>query len=323
MFKLVSAAAVALLLMSNTLAAHADDAVDYPERTVTIVAPFTAGGALDLIARTVAQKLQDQWDTAVIVENRDGAAGIVGTGHVAASKPDGYTLVLGATTTHGINPVLYENLRYSALDDFEPVSLVATIPHLLVVNPELKIESYEDFEKLAKERTLYFGSAGVGSPHHLGIELLKVNRGLDVEHVPYKGSGPAMLDTVTGVVDFMSIELAAASQNIKDGRLRPIAVAAKERLDTLDIPTFDEVGVADFEVTAWYALFAPKGTPQPIVEKISQAVALAMEDEELKERFSSLEVTPFGSTPEELGQYVQNQLELWGEAVKISGAKVQ
>lgn len=312
----------AALTLPLSMGGGAACAADYPSRPITLVAPFSPGGALDLIARALAQKLQEQWGQTVVVDNKAGAAGIIGTAHVAEAAPDGYTIVLGATTTHGINPSLYKNLRYDAVADFEAVSLVATIPHLLVVNPKLPVNNYAEFEALAKQRQLNFGSAGIGSPHHLAGEMLKSKRDLQLQHVPYKGSAPAMVEVMSGVIDFMSVEMAAASQHIKSGMLRPIAIASKERVAALDVPTFAELGVPDFEVTAWYALFAPKGTPKEIVNKISAGVAKAVTDEELKARFASLVMTPVGSTPDELRSYVGEEIKRWAAAVKASGTTI-
>lgn len=319
MKRVLMCAALTLPLLMGSGAACA---ADYPSRPITLVAPFSPGGALDLIARALAQKLQEQWGQTVVVDNKAGAAGIIGTAYVAEAAPDGYTIVLGATTTHGINPSLYKNLRYDAIADFEPVSLVATIPHLLVVNPKLPVKDYAEFEALAKQRQLNFGSAGIGSPHHLAGEMLKSKRDLQLQHVPYKGSAPAMVEVMSGVIDFMSVEMAAASQHIKSGMLKPIAIASKERVAALDVPTFAELGVPDFEVTAWYALFAPKGTPKEIVNKISEGVAKAVTDKELKARFSSLEMTPVGSTPDELRSYVDEEIKRWAAAVKASGTTI-
>lgn len=312
-------AALALPLLMGSAAACAQE---YPARPVTLVAPFSPGGALDLIARALAQKLQEQWGQVVVVDNKAGAAGIIGTNHVAKAAPDGYTIVLGATTTHGINPSLYKNLQYDAVNDFEPVSLVATIPHLLVVHPKLPINTYAEFEALAKERPLNFGSAGIGSPHHLAGEMLREQRDLQLQHVPYKGSGPAMVEVMSGVIDVMSTETAAAAPYIKSGQLRPIAVASKSRVATLDIPTFAEAGVPDFEVTAWYAVFAPKGTPQEIVNRLSKEISEAVNNEELKARFASLEMTPVGSTPDELRDYLDAEIKRWAVAVEASGTTI-
>lgn len=295
----------------------------FPNKTITLVAPFSPGGALDLIARTMAQKLQEQWGQAVVVDNRAGAAGIVGTQYVARSAPNGYTLLLGATTTHGINPSLYKKLQYDAVADFEPVSLIATIPHLLVVNPSLPINNLMDLVKLSKVKPMAFGSAGIGSPHHLAGEMLKSQLKVDFVHVPYKGSGPAMMQLIAGEIDFMSVEVTAAMPHIKNGQLKPIAVASSKRISSIDLPTFAEQGVPNFEVTAWYAVFAPKNTPKDIVAKISGALAKAVAAEDVKTKFFTLGATPIGSTPEVLREYVGTEIARWAGAVKSSGATAE
>jgi tripartite-type tricarboxylate transporter receptor subunit TctC len=311
----IAAAVLPLLAVSTTTFAQS-----YPSKSITLVAPFSPGGALDLIARTMAQKLQEQWGQPVVVDNKAGAAGIIGTQYVARSNPDGYTLLLGATTTHGINPSLYPKLQYDAVADFEPVSLVATIPHLLVVNPSLPVNNLGDLIKLAKSKPLTFGSAGIGSPHHLAGEMLKSQLKLDMQHVPYKGSAPAMTAVMAGEISFMSVEVTAAMQYIKSGRLKPIAVASAKRIPSINLPTFAEQGVPGFEVTAWYAIFAPKGTPKDVVAKLSGALAKAVTDDDVKTKFATLGATPVGSTPGELASYVKSEISRWAAAVKTSGA---
>ncbi|MBL0422643.1 tripartite tricarboxylate transporter substrate binding protein [Ramlibacter sp. AW1] len=308
--------AAALLPLSIGTAAIAQE---YPTRPITLVAPFSAGGALDLIARAMAEKLGTQFGQSVVVDNKAGAAGMIGTAHVARSAPDGYSLVLGATTTHGINPVLYKKMQYDVLKDFEPVSLIATIPHMIVVHPDLPVSNMQELIKLGRTKPLNFGSAGTGSPHHLAGELLKSQFNLKAEHIPYKGSAPAMLAVMSGELQFMSVEVTAAMPHIKAGKLKPIAVASAQRVPGLDLPTFAEQGVPNFEVTAWYAIFAPKNTPRPVVDKLSRALARAVSEEDVKARFAGLGATPVGSTPAQLDKWVRDELARWSQAVKVSG----
>jgi tripartite-type tricarboxylate transporter receptor subunit TctC len=313
--------AAAMLPLLATSSAFAQS---YPSKPITLVAPFSAGGALDLIARSVGQKLQDEWGQSVVIDNKAGAAGIIGTQHVARAAPDGYTILLGATTTHGINPSLYQKLPYDAVKDFTPVSLVATIPHILVVHPSLPVNSVSDFIKYAKSKPgLAFGSAGIGSPHHLAGEMLKTQAQIDLLHVPYKGSAPAMVAVMSGEVNFMSVEVTAAMPHIRSGKLKPIAVAAPKRIPGFDLPTFAESGLPGFEVTAWYALFAPKGTPKDVVAKLNSATVKAVGMKDVKEKFASLGAVPVGGTPDELAVYVKAELGRWSAAVKTSGAKAE
>jgi tripartite-type tricarboxylate transporter receptor subunit TctC len=316
--------AAATLPLLATNGALAQSAQTYPNKPITLVAPFSAGGALDLIARAVAQKLSEEWGQPVMVDNKAGAAGIIGTQHVARSAPDGYTLLLGATTTHGINPSLYQKLPYDAVKDFAPVSLVATIPHILVVNPSLPVNTLGDFIKYAKTKPgLAFGSAGIGSPHHLAGEMLKTQAQLDLQHIPYKGSAPAMVGVMSGELSFMSVEITAAMPHIKSGKLKPIAVAASQRIPGIDLPTFAEAGLPGFEVTAWYAIFAPQGTPKDVIAKLNSGIAKAVTMKDVKEKFASLGAVPVGGTPEALGAYVKAEIGRWAGAVKSSGAKAE
>jgi tripartite-type tricarboxylate transporter receptor subunit TctC len=310
------AAALLPLLATSTTAF----ALPFPEKPITLVAPFSPGGALDLIARTMAHKLQEEWGQSVVVDNKAGAAGIIGTQYVARAAPDGYTILLGATTTHGINPSIYAKLSYDAEKDFAPVSLVATIPHILVVNPSLPVNSLGDLIKYAKSTPLSFGSAGIGSPHHLAGEMIKSQAHLkDLQHVPYKGSAPAMAAVMSGELSFMSVEITAAMPHIKSGKLKAIAVASPKRIPSIDLPTFAEQGMPGFEVTAWYAIFAPKGTPKDVVTKISRALAKAVTMKDVQDKFATLGASPVGSTPEELGAYVKSEIARWAGAVKASG----
>ncbi|MEN3363913.1 MAG: putative tricarboxylic transport rane protein [Burkholderiales bacterium] len=313
-----AAAALPLLAVSSAFAQN------YPNKPITLVAPFSAGGALDLIARSVGQKLTEEWGQSVVVDNKAGAAGIIGSQYVARSAPDGYTLLLGATTTHGINPSLYQKLPYDAVKDFTPVSLVATIPHILVVNPSVPVNTVSEFIQYAKSKPgLAFGSAGIGSPHHLAGEMLKTQARIDLLHVPYKGSAPAMVAVMSGEVSFMSVEITAAMPHIKAGKLKPIAVASSKRIPSIDLPTFAESGLPGFEVTAWYAVFAPQGTPKDVVAKLNGAISKAIVMKDVKEKFASLGAVPVGGTPEELGVYVKAELGRWSAAVKSSGAKAE
>lgn len=305
------------------VAATAARAQEFPYHSITLVAPFSAGGALDLIARAMAEKLQGQFGQAVIVDNKVGAAGMIGTAYVARAQPDGYNLVLGSTTTHGINPTLYKKMQYDVTKDFESVSLIATIPHLIVVTPGLPVKTMQDLIKLSKERPLNFGSAGIGSPHHLAGELLKSKFNMNTQHVPYKGSAPAMTAVMAGEIDFMSVEITAALPFIKAGRLKPIAIASAKRSPIIDLPTFAEQGIQNIEVTAWYAIFAPRNTPKPVVDKLSRAIAKAVAEEDVKVRFASLGATPVGSSPAELDKWVKEELSRWSQAIKVSGTPLQ
>jgi tripartite-type tricarboxylate transporter receptor subunit TctC len=307
------------MLISSTAFAQT-----FPSRPIRLIAPFAAGGALDLIARAVAQKLSDAVGKPVIVDNRAGASGAIGSELVSRSTPDGYTLLLGATTTHGINPALNPKLQYDPVRDFTPISLVATIPHVLVINPAVPAKTLPDFVKLAKAKPgMTYGSAGHGSPHHLAIEMLKHMAQIDLTHVPYKGSGPAMIDLMSGQIQLMSVELTAASEYIKAGRMRPLAIATSKRVGGVDLPTVTELGYPGFEVTAWYAVFGPAGMPRPVVSRLQTEIAKGLQAPDVKERFAALGATPVGTTPEELDRHVRAELARWSKVIKAGNISTE
>ena len=295
----------------------------FPSKTIRLIAPFAPGGALDLTARVVGQVITEQLGQPVIVDNRAGAAGAIGSEQVARAAPDGYTLLLGATTTHGINPVL-QQLSYDPIKDFTPVSLVVTIPHVRVVNPTLPVNTLPDLIKYARSKPgLTYGSAGTGSPHHLAGEMLKIATGIDITHVPYKGSAPAMSDVIAGQVQFMSIELTAAVSQLKAGKLRAIAIATAKRVPGVDLPTVGESGVPGFEVTAWYAVYAPARTSRNVVDTLSKAIARGLGSGEAREKLASLNAVTVGSTPEELTVHMRSELARWSKVIKTAGVKAE
>jgi tripartite-type tricarboxylate transporter receptor subunit TctC len=317
-------ALVAAVFAATSFAAQAQSAATYPDKPVKIVAPFPPGGAVDMIARGIGTRLSTQLNQTFVVENRPGAAGIIGAQAVMRSAPDGLTMLLGSTTTHGINPTLYKTKPYDAITDFEPISLIATIPHVLIVHPSNPANNLEEFIRYAKGKPgLAFGSAGIGSPHHLAGELLKTRAGLDVIHAPFKGSGGAMLALMGDQIGFMSIEYTAAATNIKAGKLKAIAVAADKRIAGLDTPTYAEQGMKGFEVTAWYAFFAPAKTPQPILDKLAKEMNIAVSNPQFRESLTSLGATPIGSTSPQLGAFVKKEVEQWAKVIKSSGATAE
>ena len=310
-------AAFALVLFGQGVSAQS-----FPNKPIRLIAPFAAGGALDLIARGVGAKLAESMGQPVVVENRAGASGAIGSEAVARSAPDGYTLLLGATTTHGVNPALNPKLQYDPVRDFTPVSLVATIPHALVVNPSLPVNSVQDLVKYARSgHPLNYGSAGNGSPHHLAAELFKSMSGIQAMHVPYKGSGPALADLMSGQIQFISVELTAAEPYMKSGKLKALATATAERVPGMSLPTVGESGYPGFEVTSWYAIFGPAGMPAEVTGKLSAEIAKAVNETGLRDRLKGLGTTPIGSTPEALAAHVRAELERWTRVVKAAGIK--
>jgi tripartite-type tricarboxylate transporter receptor subunit TctC len=294
----------------------------FPSKPIRLIAPFAPGGALDLIARGVGAKLSESVGQPVVVENRAGASGAIGSEAVARSAPDGYTILLGATTTHGINPAFNpKSLPYDAVKDFTPISLVATIPHALVVNPRLGVNSVQDLVRLGKSRPLNYGSAGNGSPHHLAAELFKSLTGIQAVHVPYKGSGPALADLMGGNLDFVSVEYTAAEPHVKSGKLKALATATAQRVPGIDLPTVAEAGYPGFEVTSWYAIFGPAGIPAEVTGKLSSAIHQAVTGTDLRERLKGLGTTPIGSTPEELAAYQHSDIERWTKVVRTANIR--
>jgi tripartite-type tricarboxylate transporter receptor subunit TctC len=299
-------------------------AQSFPSKPIRLIAPFAPGGALDLIARGVGAKLSERVGQPVVVENRAGASGAIGSEAVMHSPPDGYTLLLGATTTHGINPALNPKLSYDPIKDFTPISLVATIPHALIVNPGLGVNSVQELVKLGKSGTpLNYGSAGTGSPHHLAAELFKSMTGIQATHVPYKGSGPALADLMGGQIQFISVEYTAAEPHIKSGKLKGIALAAAQRVPGIDLPTVAEAGYPGFVVTSWYAIFGPAGMPEALTSKLSHEIAASVKSSDLSERLKGLGTTPVGSTPAELAAHVKSEVARWTQVVKTANIKAE
>ena len=306
------------------LVAEPATAQTFPAKPIRLIAPFSPGGALDLIARAIGQKVGDSVGRTVIIDNRAGASGAIGSELVARSAPDGYTLLLGATTTHGINPALNPKVGYDPVRDFTPISLVATIPHVLVVHPSVPAKSVGDLVRVAKSRPgMSFGSAGHGSPHHLALEMLKNMAQVDLVHVPYKGSAPAMVDLMSGQIQVMSVELTAAAQYIKEGKMRPIGIATAHRVAGVDVPTVAESGYPGFEVTAWYAVFGPPGMPAPIVSRLHAEIVKAVAEPDVRDRFRSLGATPVGGSPAELSSHVRAELARWSRVIKAGNIQPQ
>jgi len=294
-------------------------AQDYPNRPVRLIVPVAPGGALDLIARAVGQKLTESLGQPVVVENRSGAATVIGTDFAAKSPGDGYTLVLTATT-HGMISALNPKLPYDPVKDFTPITLIATIPHVLVVNPSLPVGTLEEFVRLAKSRpgAMAYGSVGNGTPYHLAVELFKQMAGIDLVHVPYKGTGPATADLVAGQIQFMSVDMTVATPHIKAGRLKPLAVATARRMPGLEVPTVAEAGYPGFEVSSWYALSGPAGVPPAIVSRLHADTVKGLADPVLLERFAGLGATIVGSTPAEYDAHLRSEIARWTRVVRAA-----
>ena len=316
----LTAAALAIAL---TCAGAAQ--AQYPNRPVRIIVPFPPGGAVDILARTIGQIISKPLGQNVIVDNRAGGAGAVGSELAAKSTPDGHTLLMGSTTTISINPSLFTKLSYDPLKDFVPVTLVAFVPHLLVINAAIPAANLREFIAYAKARPgqVNYASAGNGTPHHIAGEMFKQMTGLNMVHVPYKGTGPALPELIGGQVSFMSVEILAALPHVKSGRLRAMGIATAVRNPTApDIPTVSEAGVPGFEVTSWYGVLAPTGTPPQITARLASTISGAVATPDLREKLAAMGATPVGNTPEEFGAHMRRESIRWAKAVKESGAHV-
>jgi tripartite-type tricarboxylate transporter receptor subunit TctC len=297
----------------------------YPNHVIRLVVPFPAGGTTDILARAAAQKLTESLGQPVVVDNRPGAGGNIGADLVAKSTPDGYTLLMGTVGTHAINPSLYAKMPYDHVKDFVPVVLVAGVPNVLVVNPSLPVNSVADLIKLAKSKpgAINFASSGSGTSIHLSGELFKTMAGVDMTHVPYKGSAPALSDLIGGQVQLMFDNLPSALPQIKAGKLRAIAVTSLNRAPVLpDVPTIAESGLPGFEASSWFGVLAPAGTPAPVVAKLNAEVNKWLQSPEAREQLLAQGAVAAGGTPEQFAAHIRAETEKWAKVVKASGAKV-
>ena len=298
---------------------------DYPTRPVRVIVPFSPGGAVDGPMRIVAQELGKRLNQQVVVENKPGAGATLGTELVAKAPPDGYTLLL-ASQTNAISASLYKSLSYDPIEDFVPISLIGREPGVLVVHPSLPVKSFAEFVAYVKERPgkLDYASSGNGSGQHLFMALLLSSTGLQINHIPYKGSGQATADLLGGQV-LMSIPgTAGMVGHIKAGKLRPIAVSGAQRSPQLpDVPTLMESGVPGYEAYVWLGLLAPKGTPQPIIDKLHRELMQAIATPEVKTYMANSGIEIVGSTPAEFGRFFRAEKDLWAKVVKDTGAKVE
>jgi len=312
-----------LLAAFAAFPAAAQTATPYPTRAVRIVVPFPPGGGTDIISRTVAQKLNEVWGQPVIVDNRAGANGVIGTDLVAKAKPDGYTLGV-VIANHGINPALYSKLPYDSLRDFSPVTLMAQYPYILTVHPSLPARSVKEFIALAKARpgALSYASSGNGSGPHLGMELFKSAAKVDIVHVPYKGASPANTDLLAGQVQVMFNNFLAAMPFIKSDRLRVLAVTTSTRSKVMpELPTLAESGLPGFDVKSYYALLAPAGTPPAIVTRIQGDTAAVLRIPAVNQRLSAEGAEPVGSTPEALTKLLEAEIQKWSKVIREAQVK--
>jgi tripartite-type tricarboxylate transporter receptor subunit TctC len=296
----------------------------FPNKPVRLVVPFPPGGPLDTVGRALAQKLTEAWGQSVIVDNRPGAGGNIGADLVAKAAPDGYTVVMGALSTHAVNPSLYAKMPYDAVKDFAPITLVAITPNVLVVNPSLPVNSVRELIAYAKANPgkLAFGSGSNGSAGHLAGELFKADTGTDLLHVPFKGAAPAMQALLSGDIQLMFDNLASASAQVKAGKLKALAVTTARRSPLApDLPTMAESGVPGFDISTWFGLLAPAGTPPEIVGRWNAEVGRILRTPEMRERLTAMGAEPAPDTPAEFAQFIASEAAKYARIVKVSGAK--
>jgi tripartite-type tricarboxylate transporter receptor subunit TctC len=296
----------------------------YPNRTIKLIVPYPAGGTTDLLGRLIADQLKSGLDATVIVDNKPGAATSLGAELVVRANGDGYTLLMATSTTLAINKSLYTKLPYDPVKDFAPIALVASVPFALIVNPELPVNTLSEFIRYAKSNPgLAFGSAGNGSPQHLGAEMLKSTAGIDIRHVPYRGSVPAMLDVIAGHISFMIVDLQPALPQIREGKVRALGVTSPKRIAAApDIPTIAESGLGGYELVAWQGVVAPAGTPRPVVDRLAAEIAKFVADPAARERFAAMAVEPLtGSTPDSFADFIKSEVDRWARIVRNAGAQ--
>jgi len=300
--------------------------VAYPSRTIKMIVPYPAGGTTDFLGRLVADQLKTGLAATVIVENKPGAATTLGAEQVARAEPDGYTLLMATSTTLAINKTLYKKLPYDPVKDFTPIALVAGVPFALIVNPTIPAKTLAEFIAYAKSTPgLAYGSAGNGSPQHLGAEMLKAAAGIDIRHVPYRGSVPAMLDVIAGHIPFMVVDLQPALQQIREGKVKVLGVTTPKRVAVApEIPTLAEAGLPGFELVAWQGVVAPAGLPRGIVDELAAQIGKLVADPATRDKLTTIALEPLaGSTPDSFAAYVKAEVDRWATIVRNSGAELE
>jgi tripartite-type tricarboxylate transporter receptor subunit TctC len=315
--------AAALLAATCAVLPQAASAQDYPAKAIRFIVPFAPGGGNDILGRVMAQKLNEGFGVPVVVDNRGGAGGTIGTDLTAKAPPDGYTMLINNLSL-AVNITLYSKLPYDTLNDLQPVSLVGRQPNILVVHPSLPVKSLKELLALAKAQPgqLAYSSGGVGSSSHLAGELLRLIAKIDVIHVPYKGMGPAMVDLVSGQVQLSMATMASALPHVRSNRMRPIAVSTAQRVAVVpEVPTMKEAGLTEYEHSTWYGILVPARTPGPIVAKLNSELRKIVASADVKQKFDPQGVEPGSSTPDEFRAFLKSEAEKWAKVVRGAGLR--
>ena len=317
--------ASAVVLGAGLLGGTSALAQAYPTKPVTIIVPFAAGGTTDILARIIGQALTAELGQSVVVDNRAGAGGNIGGQAAAKATPDGHTLFMGTVGTHAINASLYKKMPFDPVKDFAPLTRVANVPNLLVANPAQPYKSVKDLIAYAKANPgkVNFGSSGNGSSIHLSGELFKSLAKVDMQHVPYKGSAPAVTDLLGNQIGIMFDNMPSAIQHVRSGKLVPLAVTTAKRSPELpSVPTIAEAGVPGYEATSWFGMFAPAGTPVPVLAKLNAAIVKVLAQPDVKKKINEQGAEVYSETPEQFAAFIQAESVKWGKVVKESGASL-
>ena len=308
------------------LALVAPARADFPDKPIKIVVPYPPGGTTDLLARAIAPRLSERLKQPVVVENRAGAGGVIGAQAVMRSPADGYTILFATVASHGILPVLQKPAPYDAVKDFAPITLVAITPNVLLANPALPVKNVAEVLALAKAKpgTLNFGSTSQGGSPHMSGELLKTMAQIDIQHVPYKGGGPMLIDLIGGQIQLGFDNLPSAMAHVRSGKVRALAVTTAKRWPGApEIPTLAESGVPGYEASAWFGLLAPAATPKPVVELLHTHVAAILRMPEVEKQFFEQGAQPSGNTPDEFAKMIASELQKWAKVVAATGVKLE
>lgn len=325
MFTRMALCRLALVAASLTALSLSAQAADYPDHAIKMVVGFPAGQSTDTSARRIAQSMSETLKQSVFVDNRPGAAGLISHEAVKNAAPDGYTLLMGSTGTLSINPALYKKMPYDPLKDFEPIALVSASPLVLFTAANSPLNNLKQLRALAMDRPgkVSYGSSGSGTTGHIAMEMLKKEAGIDLLHVPYKGSPPMMTDLIGGQVDVAFDTAGSVLPMVKSGRVKILGVASLKRIPNApEVPTLAEQGLTGFEAVPWSAILAPRGTPAPILQRLNEAVSAALKDPAVLEQFRSTGSYALGGSPKDLHAHMQKEHASWGRAVAISGAQV-